>query len=709
VGKERQTRCVAFAPDGATIATGETGAIVFWDRATCRRKSAIDLRRGHSYFQLAFARDGKTLAAADANHIQLYDVAARDELQHLSHSGQIKRFALSPDGSTIVACTDAGTAPVWAVATGRLLRELPCDDPSSAVAFAPDGKTVAVGERGSKQFRWAISLWDVAAGARRRRIERPGWFLNSVAFSPDGRTVIAGCDFNVVRLWDAATGDERTPARGQPFHVGLLATDPGGRLLAYTKDYDVQLYDLATGRDLGTLPGDKYFLTSLAFAPDGKTLAVGMNNSAALWDVPSRTLLRRLGQHPIPSGTPLSPYTGLSFAPDGRTLFAPGTDGLLQSWDVATGRELRPISLNVGESRTPGFSAAITPDGSILGASYDAGGLKPAVRFWDASTGRVLPHLAAGINAWCATVPEPRLPPWKIDVRLRLVFSPDGKMMVAYGSPADLPVWEVSTGRERCRLAGQLGPTAAAAFSPDSRTLATSGEGNTIRLWDLKTGTELSRLTGHRDKAYSLAFSADGGTLISAGVDTTVLFWDVAAVTRRERRPERLPLPQWESLWTELAGDDAAKAFGALDRLAADPETVARLNERLRPAAAPDPQRLAQLIGDLGDERFAVREAASRELERLGESARPELESAKARPGASPESRVRVDRLLDRLGLPSGERLRELRAVELLERLGTPAARQVLRALAAGAPGARLTREATLALGRLARRPAATP
>src|SRR5262249_28782096 len=56
--------------------------------------------------------------------------------------------------------------------------------------------------------------------------------------------------------------------------------------------------------------------------------------------------------------------------------------------------------------------------------------------------------------------------------------------------------------------------------------------------------------------------------------------------------------------------------------------------------------------------------------------------------------------------LPTGEALRQMRALEVLEMIGTPEARQVLGALARGAPGARMTQEASAALERLARQTA---
>lgn len=200
--------------------------------------------------------------------------------------------------------------------------------------------------------------------------------------------------------------------------------------------------------------------------------------------------------------------------------------------------------------------------------------------------------------------------------------------------------------------------------------------------------------------------------LISAGDDTTILFWDVADVARRQRlHGGRLAEREWEALWNDLAGADAAKAYQAMARLASDKQSTLRaLAERLRPARATDLRRVAELLKDLDSDQFAVRDKAARELERLRESSKPELERALARPGVSLDLRRRLTDILNQLTAISGERLRELRALEVLERLESPEARRLLETLAKGAPEARLTREAKSALERrLAERPAAAP
>ena len=206
----------------------------------------------------------------------------------------------------------------------------------------------------------------------------------------------------------------------------------------------------------------------------------------------------------------------------------------------------------------------------------------------------------------------------------------------------------------------------------------------------------------------SLAFSPDGKTLASGSYDTTVLVWGVTGLGKD--RPRRLPLTPQELkiLWTNLASEDAAKAYQAIDTLTAcPPQTVPLLKENLKPVARVDPQRIARLIADLDSEHFAVREQATQELETLGEQAGPALRRWLAG-GPSAEGRRRAERLLARLEAPADRpvRLRELRAVEVLERVGRGEARRALEELAKGAPEARLTQEAKAALGRLAERSA---
>jgi hypothetical protein len=158
-----------------------------------------------------------------------------------------------------------------------------------------------------------------------------------------------------------------------------------------------------------------------------------------------------------------------------------------------------------------------------------------------------------------------------------------------------------------------------------------------------------------------------------------------------------------ETLWTDLADADAEKAFKAMGKLIGAPaKATPYIKTHLKPVPSVDPQHLQQLVEDLGDAKFPVRDKATAELEKLAHLARPALEKRLA---AKPtlEVRKRIEGLLAKLDGPvtRPDELRGLRAVEVLERIGSPEAKQVLEVIAAGAPGALVTEDARAAVGRL--------
>jgi hypothetical protein len=165
------------------------------------------------------------------------------------------------------------------------------------------------------------------------------------------------------------------------------------------------------------------------------------------------------------------------------------------------------------------------------------------------------------------------------------------------------------------------------------------------------------------------------------------------------------PLEPLEHLWDALATNDPARAEQVMARLVARPApTVSFLRKRLRPVTV-DARQVARWLADLDSDRYATRERATCELEKLSEAVEPPL--IKALSGQpSLEARRRIERLLkqvrgERLS-PSPRRRRAVSAIEVLERIGTTEARQVLSALARGAPAAALTVDAKGALERLA-------
>jgi hypothetical protein len=316
----------------------------------------------------------------------------------------------------------------------------------------------------------------------------------------------------------------------------------------------------------------------------------------------------------------------------------------------------------------------------------------PAVRLWDLAAGKELRALDVAGEVY------------------GLEFSHNGRWLATCSGLRNngFRLWDVRTGKPVA-----LEPAAqrcdAVTFSPDSRWLAWgSGDGESaVRLCEVATGCEALRHSGaHHSGVVRLSFAPDGRLLASAGGDSTVLVWDLSGSYRSGRLvPVKRSPSEVQTLWEDLAGD-SARAFRAVEALAATTpdDVVPFLKDRLLPDAVAEPRQVAAWIRRLGSDEFEARQEASRQLERQGLAAGAALRQALAAdPG--PEARRRLMELLEKLEpSKSAAPLRVLRTLSVLEMVGTPEARQVLEGLARYGVGGWLEEEAKGSLRRLAGR-----
>jgi len=188
----------------------------------------------------------------------------------------------------------AGVVDVWQLDTGTLRATYRGHSGGvTALAVSPDSKLLATGSLDK-----TVVLWDTATGQERTRsLMIPAFVVWSVAFAPDGKTLAIATgpdDFRLrqpgdIKLWDVATETVRTTLRGHSRAVTSIVFSPDGRsLISGSADTTVRFWDTSTSREYGLLKGHQaapgFEALAVALSPDGKWLATAsFDRTVKVW------------------------------------------------------------------------------------------------------------------------------------------------------------------------------------------------------------------------------------------------------------------------------------------------------------------------------------------------------------------------------------------------------------------------------------------
>ena len=218
-----QVQTVGFSPDGARVAASGWRVVKQWEVASA--KELVVFRRPrtiYGFFAQAFGPDLRTLAVADYQEIDLWDLATAKVRRTLSeHQGEVIYLMFSADGQTLIAAGNRyegrdviyrGDVKLWDVRTGRQRAAVagPVGEVRGA-ALSPDGKLLALLDSKELHAEADLKLVDLATGRQDLIHSEPGWSFISVGFTTAGRLWVAGASPQAVKLWDASPSAAGSP------------------------------------------------------------------------------------------------------------------------------------------------------------------------------------------------------------------------------------------------------------------------------------------------------------------------------------------------------------------------------------------------------------------------------------------------------------------------------------------------------------------
>ncbi len=517
-----QIAASALSPDGRMGASlMADGQWAVWDprSGAILQQATLGSAKGSFAKALAFSADGKLLAFAQGQSLELWEISAkRQAWRQATEIASPMIVAFSSDGRQLsVVEAGAKRVEVHEPQTGQLLgRSQPEGFDSDYRSVALQGNLLAAKAQDSSSdvATSALQIFDLNSQRPLQTLTGIGdYYTRSIAISPDQSLVAVTDGYGRSQIWGLKNGQ---------------------LLYAFQKD-EMPAPSTSAGK-------------MMAFSPDGQALVMNDTQGKIIfWDV--RTLLgyekSRLGMKgQLPTATP---HANLPAKP--TAIPEPGPVLTHLTPPATQPQAIAPDNLKqLTRVASWGSGTAVQGSWSLDGRSFTVVGSKGMFRYdlngksiQRVLTDEPLAQIVSGANGvFAVSSPRPALDvldgQGKILQTLQepagklVAISPDGqRALIDDPKNSALQVWDLQKNRLVSRLAGYYSSHQAAAFQPGSKIVAGVHDYSYIRLWEAESGQVVGTFGPMETSPAAIDFSPDGRLLAVVTFYGQLNVWDIAS------------------------------------------------------------------------------------------------------------------------------------------------------------------------------------